>query len=526
MEELCKERTSTVNSPTLELSAMAQLPENTHCVVCSEDGCYLCVGHSHGLMVFSTSSSDAVAEWKQDRLDICSVQMTAVAVAERTYYLLGAVDDMGVARLFALYSEAIHLLCVLNIMEEINKRSICLSLDILEGGQCGAALFSCQGTSWLEIFHFPLESWQKDLEMRQSPKQESLENMKVKGSPVSSLMKIQPLKMNEGPSTEGKHLDGPLDQLQPCDLSAHWLALDVIRSSSYQQETLSHSSAQGTKETSKSTRCCTQHFLLSCSHFTVDCKSGLPVAIGLWWSGSHNFLQYLLQKAPNKKQNAEPMPDVVWPNQYPILCSAVSTCTRYVALGLGEASVCVWDRKLGAPVSILVVPDVSSAFFGIQFVDHCQKTADFFQSMSAQDSVLLTVLCKSGAIHTISTGRGIKPRTVQLDKRLKHSRDIPVTMTSVPFLEGLIFVVQMTGKMFLQDVINRKMVCVMTPPPTHAITTSCNPVYALSNKQQTLFIRGDQRITGSGSSESRSHLFVLRFGENDIIKQYIGCCSK
>lgn len=45
--------------------------------------------------------------------------------------------------------------------------------------------------------------------------------------------------------------------------------------------------------------------------------------------------------------DVEPTPDVLWPNAKEILCSAVSRCSRHVALGLDGALVCVWDRQSG-----------------------------------------------------------------------------------------------------------------------------------------------------------------------------------
>lgn len=48
--------------------------------------------------------------------------------------------------------------------------------------------------------------------------------------------------------------------------------------------------------------------------------------------------------------DVEPMPDVLWPNAKEILCSAVSRCTRYIALGLDDALACVWDRQSGEQI--------------------------------------------------------------------------------------------------------------------------------------------------------------------------------
>lgn len=57
--------------------------------------------------------------------------------------------------------------------------------------------------------------------------------------------------------------------------------------------------------------------------------------------------------------DVEPMPDVLWPNAKEILCSAVSRCTRYVALGLNDALVCVWDRQSGEVLSNLTPVSLS-----------------------------------------------------------------------------------------------------------------------------------------------------------------------
>lgn len=41
------------------------------------------------------------------------------------------------------------------------------------------------------------------------------------------------------------------------------------------------------------------------------------------------------------------MPDVVWPCAAPIACSAVSSCSRYLALAGEDATITIWDKHLG-----------------------------------------------------------------------------------------------------------------------------------------------------------------------------------
>lgn len=45
--------------------------------------------------------------------------------------------------------------------------------------------------------------------------------------------------------------------------------------------------------------------------------------------------------------DVEPLPDELWPNANEILCSAVSRSTRYIAVGLEDGLMCVWDRQTG-----------------------------------------------------------------------------------------------------------------------------------------------------------------------------------
>ncbi|XP_071344749.1 WD repeat-containing protein 93 isoform X7 [Trachinotus anak] len=327
----------------------------------------------------------------------------------------------------------------------------------------------------------------------------------------------------------GTALEGP-DEVQMTDFLTNYLAVDIVTKSCRLDKHSVNTDEEKTKETNKSPRCCTQHFLLPCGQFPGDSKAKsqpaeFPVAVCVWWSGSHNLFQYFLQKAPKSKPDVEPMPDLLWPNAKEILCSAVSRCTRYIALGLENALVCVWDRQSGSPLSVVLISATDSALCRMQFVDYRPVSTDDSQTFTTAE-VHLLVACKSGALHTITTGRGTQSCTMLLTERLlepKDSGDLPTITESVPFLQGLFLQVQRNGKMFLQDVINKQTVCCLILPKTHPIATPCNPVYALNSKQQTLLIRGDQdpSYRASSKEDSQSQLFIFHFGESDILKQYI-----
>nr|XP_019964358.1 PREDICTED: WD repeat-containing protein 93 [Paralichthys olivaceus] len=506
MEAVCKAETS--RAEALELSKATQLPESTNCLTCSEDGRYLGLGHSQGLSVWCTSSLTCAADWLEDRLEITSLQMTSMAESS---YLLGTIDDMGVARVFAYHCDTIHLLSVVNIMEDINKRSICLAFELFHGGQYAAATISCNGAVWLEVHHFPSETWLKELEMVASQTQEPNFLGGVKWSPLSVATKIKPPQIPAGTALEGPHA------VQVADFLTYFSALDVDTRSRQEKEQSFNTNAEKRKQTNGSTRCCTQHFLLPCAQFSSDrSQRELPVAVCVWWTGDHNLLQYSLQKAPKNKPDVEPMPDVLWPNAKKILCSAVSRCTRYIALALDSALVSVWDRQSGSQLSVVSMSTPDCAISRIQFADHWHVSTD---------EVHLLLVCKSGAIHRVTTGRGRPCCTMPLTESPKDNGDLPTTSTSVPFLQSMFLVVQRNGKMFLQDVINKTTVRCLIPPKSHLIATPCNPVYALNTKRQTLFIRGDQdsscRASSKDDKDGQSHLLIFRFGECDILKQFI-----
>jgi len=54
------------------------------------------------------------------------------------------------------------------------------------------------------------------------------------------------------------------------------------------------------------------------------------------------------------ESDSEPRPDVLWPNSQEILCSAVSACTRFIALGLDGQLVTIWDRRFGKFPSVSI----------------------------------------------------------------------------------------------------------------------------------------------------------------------------
>ncbi|KAK7913636.1 hypothetical protein WMY93_013847 [Mugilogobius chulae] len=293
-------------------------------------------------------------------------------------------------------------------------------------------------------------------------------------------------------------------------------------------DTLSESSSQFNShflalDEKCSTAGSTVHFLLPLSDGRKE-NTDLPNAFCVWWSGCKHLLQYNLQKETKHKSDSQSLPAVLWPNTNKIVCSAVSGCTRYIALGFSDTVVCVWDRNFGSPLSILTMSDVDSPFSEIDFMDCCPGSRD--DSNNCRDTKLLLLLkCKSGELYTfINVGQGREFRMLQLAERVKDSGDLSIVTAAVPFLQDLVFIIQRNGKMYLQDIINKTNVCSLILPPKYVLASSCKPVFALNGQHHTLLIQGVKDPLSTEDSHSQLHIFC--FGECDIVKPYIITPSK
>ncbi|XP_045564296.1 WD repeat-containing protein 93 isoform X2 [Salmo salar] len=523
--------------PIMQVSGDVKLPVRTNCLACPEDGRYIFLGHPHGLSVMaqpqgiitaSSSSPYCVPVWQEDQVEITSLHITCLG---EMAYLLASLDDMGVARLFAYYSETSHLIKVMNETDDLNQRSVCVKFELSRGGDYGAATISYNGCQCLEVYRFPKDSWLKELSQHTPGVGDT-----GKLSPVTMLMKIKPPKPHTGST-----MKSPFEVLQKTEdgnvigsgqnhliSSRQWEDQDAVFKSVYRKYMVNNTS--NTTDPEDRPSCVTSHFLLPGGLSSVlggvkPQTGGVAVAVCLWWSGSHNLLQYLLCKAPKDKAEPEPKPDALWPNAQEILCSAVSSCTRHITLGLVTGLVTVWDRHLGLPLSVVSV-EADSVFSSIIFVDYWPSTAteDALHSQGPNHTstqVHLLVTCKSGACHLVYAGRGLDSHDVtQLSERPSDPGCFPVVTATVPFLRRLALIMQRNGKIFLQDMVDRRVVCCFSLPDTHLLASPWNPVFLLDPTQQSLLITGDQRPGRDSGEDGGSRLFVFRFQDAAVVKPY------
>ncbi|KAF1463684.1 WD repeat-containing protein 93, partial [Pygoscelis antarcticus] len=364
--------------PTAEF----QVTGRANCLAVS--GKYIFVGLSVGLSAFEVSDCKEVCAWDAVKTEICAIH--ALDLGNERHVLL-AVDEMGLVWLFCFHKESFVLIKILNEVEDIGKRSTCVEVVLSPGGDYAGVLLQGNTKAWLEIYRLPKDSWLK--EMEKSPgaaaglacrerrsSWTSADIFLLQESPVSAnkadaklslpvlLLKVKPPK----PIT-GSSFKSPLDALKKVDddsmlglgynhliKDSQWEQHEAIFRSTYRD----YLEAEGERESKEQIpRHATFHFLLPSwiLHVGPEMKvqPGVPAGISVHWDGSHNFCLYLLNRPLKEKVDSDPKPDVVWPCAAPIACSAVSSCSRYLALACEDATITIWDKHLGYPLSVTAI---------------------------------------------------------------------------------------------------------------------------------------------------------------------------
>ncbi|NWX22260.1 WDR93 protein, partial [Aegotheles bennettii] len=364
--------------PTAEF----QVTGRANCLAVS--GKYIFIGLSEGLAAFKVSDCKEACAWDAVDTEICAIRASDLG-NER--HVLLAVDEMGLVWLFCFHKETFLLIKILNNVEDISKRSACVEVVLCPGGGYAGVLLQGNTKAWLEIYKLPKDSWLKEMEKspgtaaglacRESRSSwTSADIFLLQESPVSAnkadvklslpllLLKVKPPKPVTGSSFES-----PLDALKKVDdgrmlglgynhliKGSQWEQQEAIFCSTY-REYLEADDERESKE--EIPRHATFHFLLSGWILQVGpemkVQPDVPAGISVHWGGSHNLCFYLLNCPLKEKVDSDPTPDVVWPCAAPIACSAVSACSRYLALACEDATITIWDKHLGYPLGVTAI---------------------------------------------------------------------------------------------------------------------------------------------------------------------------
>ncbi|MFT7806728.1 WD repeat-containing protein 93 isoform X1 [Arapaima gigas] len=520
-----------------EVMGKTQLPSRTNCLTCTDDGKYIFLGHLNGLSVICTSSHVPVATWEEESVELTSIHSASLGVIA---YLIATVDDMGVARLFAFYPDLLCFIKLINDTVDINQRNICTKFEISKGGNFGAVIIECNGASWLEIYRFPGDSWLRELEVLQASSLKQVPNISGLGDKMDHALGVKfslivlVLKVKQPKALSGTSLKSPFEVLQKTGNGTvigsgqhHMIGIKQWEEQNAVHKYVGTSTHEAKMPGERPSQC-TFHFLLPgvLSPFPGGKipQAGIPVAVCVWWSGNHNLFQYVLNRTLKFKfkPDSEAKAEVVWPNAQQILCSAISRCTKYIALGLADGLITIWDRHLGLPWSVLAVSS-DSDFSRMLFTDNmpiCAKDSTLLQD-PFHPKIHVLVTCRSGACHIVTAGRGVDSHVTKLRERPADSESFPSAV--VPVLQKLVLFMCRGGRIVLQDITDSTVVCTFVLPSSHLLATPWNPVFALDPVNQSLFVRGDKKICGNEAirrAEADSWLFVFRLHQYSVLRPY------
>ncbi|XP_074822561.1 WD repeat-containing protein 93 isoform X2 [Natator depressus] len=509
-------------------------------------GQHVFVGLSTGLAVFSMPNCKRVCAWESAKLEICAVRTSNLG---NETHLLVTVDEMGLARLFYFYKDSLLLIKVLNEVEEISKRNTCVEAELSQGGDYAGILLQGNTEAWLEIYRLPKDSWLKETDHAQAAavvssfrerrfSQASTKSLELPGegsaeteSPMSANRvetKLSPpvllLKVRSPKPLTGSTFKSPLEALMKIDDGSviglgqnhvikdyQWEQQDAIFRSIFQKH-LERESEPDSKEEKPSHA--VFHFLLPGRILQIGpeikAQPDVPTGITVHWKGSHNLCLYLLTRPSKEKMDAELKPDTVWPCAAPITCSAVTSCSSYMALACEDGTITVWDRSLGFPLAVTALPEGCLS-----------RTIHFLQTSTAptdqlpRPKVQLLVLCTDGSLHLVIISGPRESRTMLLADRSEDPDQTISAVAPIPALPGAVLVFSWDGTVCLTDTAAPRPVCHFITPPSHTVASPWQPVFTVDTTNHGLLLRGDEQQQQAGprtqTKDKQSSIFLFNF---------------
>ncbi|GAB0194181.1 WD repeat-containing protein 93 [Grus japonensis] len=479
-----------------------QVTGRANCLAVS--GKYVFVGLSVGLAAFKVSDYKEVCAWDAVKTEICAIH--ALDLGNECHVLL-AVDEMDSTK------------------------------------------------AWLEIYRLPKDSWLKETEKNpgaaaglacreRRSSWTSAKSLELHGdgsaemeSPVSAnradaklslpvlLLKVKPPR----PIT-GSSFKSPLDALKKMDdgsmlclgynhliKNSQWEQQEAIFRSTYRE----YLEAEGERESKEEIpRHATFHFLLPSQILQVGpemkVQSDVPAGISVHWDGSHNLCLYLLNRPLKEKADYDPKPDVVWPCAAPIACSAVSSCSRYLALACEDATITIWDKHLGYPLSVTAILE-ERQIRSIHFLRSSVAASDETPCPGTDPAcpiVQLLVLCTDSSFYLVKAPRAGNSSIVLLADRPEDPNLAVSVVVPVLAFPSTALVFSWDGTVSLMNTTSQIVYCFSTPP-SHAVGSPWQPVFTVDSANWCLLLRGDkQQVAGALAQSRASHSTIFIFDFN------------
>uniref|UniRef100_A0A8C3RIP0 WD repeat domain 93 n=1 Tax=Chelydra serpentina TaxID=8475 RepID=A0A8C3RIP0_CHESE len=464
-KEALREAQTLKVQPTLYLpTAEFQVMGRANCLAAS--GQHVFVGLSTGLAVFNTPNCKRVCAWESAKLEICAIHASNLG---NETHLLVTVDEMGRCPMSFLKS---HMGKTLRAILLPERPFLLLSNCSMQFPNAGST------EAWLEIYRLPKDSWLKETDHAQAAAAvSSFRERRFIETKMS--LPVLLLKVRSPKPLTGSTFKSPLEALMKIDDGSviglgqnhvikdyQWEQQDAIFRSTFQKH-LERESEPDSKE-EKPRR-------LSCplsSPFSDLPLPDVPTGISVHWNGSHNLY-------------AELKPDTVWPCAAPITCSAVTSCSSYMALACEDGTITVWDRCLGFPLAVTALPEGC-----LSRTIHFLQTSRSPRDQLPRPKVQLLVLCTDGSLHLVTISGPRESRTVSEDPDQTISAVAPI-----PALPGAVLVFSWDGTVCLTDIATPQPVCHFITPPSHTVASPWQPVFTVDTTNQRLLLRGRESDT-------------------------------
>nr|XP_041574343.1 WD repeat-containing protein 93 isoform X2 [Taeniopygia guttata] len=493
-----------------------QVAGRANCLAVS--GKHVFVGLSVGLSAFNTCDFKDACAWDAAKTEICAIHASHLG---KECHVLLAVDEMGLAWLFCFHKESFLLIKILNEVD-ISQQSPCVEVVLSRGGEYAGILLQDSTKAWLEIYQLPKDSWLTEMgknagaaeELACSERRSSCSSVELPVPAIQPDVKLDPpvllLTVRPPKPITGTKFKSPLDALKEVDDGSmlglgynhlikdfQWELQEAIFCSTYQE----YLEAEGViKE--EIPRYATFHFLLPSRILVgpeMKVQPDIPAGIGVHWQGNHNFCLYLLNHSLKDQEGSDLKPDVVWPCAAPIACSAVSSCSRYLALAGEDATITIWDKHLGYPLSVTAILEerfIRSIHFLSDSAAASDETCATDPVYCGADPVCpiiqLLVLCTDSSFYLVKAPRAGKSSiTLLADRPANPNLTVSAVMPVLAF-PSAVLIFSWDGTVSLMNTDTSQAVCSFCTPPSHAVAPAWQPVFTVDCVNCCLLLRGDE----------------------------------
>ncbi|XP_033121849.1 WD repeat-containing protein 93-like isoform X2 [Anneissia japonica] len=412
-EDVRIEESSRVKPPQYECAIQLQDLEQTTCLKQSPDGRYIFVGLPNGLAVLDATHHIVLARWQQEEADISTLEISLIGVQ---MYLVTAIDDLGLLRMFFFAFNGLHFFRVLNDQDGMKT----MATGVILSNEADYIAVSMQGSDevWLDVFKVPRDSWLQELDTAHNNaiKQQGAQ-AKAKDTTVDHPIEV---------SDPSEHVSGvplerstsrnqtPLSRAQSVDFTAelHQKTSDVKSMNISNLSKPAHILRVRPPPPFTALPNCTPHVALSklddgailgsgTKHLISEAHSdlrttvfqhlhekdlrclpkdddetvqrpqslcvflnaGRMLPIGLESpanTGRPNCIAVAWSGSTNlyhysllkQTKDIEHKPELVWPHSSPITVLSTTPCTSLLGIGLQDGTLLVWDKAYGVPIKV------------------------------------------------------------------------------------------------------------------------------------------------------------------------------